>query len=163
MGGEVAAPIDARLRAICDLSVPFARATAGRHEYDGQVQDLSADGVRRGLAALGGPPGTAPYADRHDQAHATAAEHALWVRLGDLALHRSNPLWHLENLDLAWRCSARCRPARPGRWRGETPRRAPSTGAWPARSSAVSHLATTDHRPLTSSFVTRREVCSSGT
>ena len=48
--------MDSRLRALCDLSVAESREYAGRHEYDGRVQDLSPDGVRRGLAALGGDP-----------------------------------------------------------------------------------------------------------
>ncbi|MEU2393920.1 DUF885 family protein [Streptomyces sp. NPDC007369] len=93
-------PLDPRLAAICDLSVCAARDGAGRHEYDGTVQDLSPEGVRRGLAALGGPAGTKPYPDPHDEAHAVAAEEALQVRFGELELHRSNPLWHIENLDL---------------------------------------------------------------
>ncbi|MEV7522776.1 DUF885 family protein [Streptomyces sp. NPDC091371] len=96
-----ATPLDPRLAAICDLSVFAARDGAGRHEYDGAVQDLSPDGVRRGLAALGGPAGTGPYPDPHDEAHTTAAEEALRVRFGELELHRSNPLWHIENLDLS--------------------------------------------------------------
>ncbi|WP_424890143.1 DUF885 family protein [Streptomyces sp. XH2] len=95
-----ASPLDPRLAAICDLSVFAARDGAGRHEYDGVVQDLSPDGVRRGLAALGGPAGTKPYPDPHDEAHAAAAEEALRARFGELELHRSNPLWHIENLDL---------------------------------------------------------------
>ncbi|MET9516317.1 DUF885 family protein [Streptomyces sp. NPDC002994] len=93
--------LDPRLAAICDLSVFAARDGAGRHEYDGTVQDLSPDGVRRGLAALGGPAGTESYPDAHDEAHAAAAEEALRVRFGELELHRSNPLWHIENLDLS--------------------------------------------------------------
>ncbi|MGW6914752.1 DUF885 family protein [Kitasatospora sp. NPDC054939] len=93
--------LDLRLAAICDLSVSAARDSVGRHEYDGTVQDLSPDGVRRGLAALGGPAGTEPYPDPHDEAHAAAAEEALRVRFGELELHRSNPLWHIENLDLS--------------------------------------------------------------
>ena len=88
--------IDARLAAICGLTVPVAREAAGRHEYDGTVQDLSPDGVRRGLARLGGPA----YPDAHDQAQADAAEQALRVRFGELELHRVNPVWHLENLEL---------------------------------------------------------------
>ncbi|AUY50943.1 DUF885 family protein [Streptomyces sp. CB01881] len=94
-------PFDARLRAICDLQVPTAREGAGRHEYDGVLQDLSPDGVRRGLAALGGPADARPYPDPHDEAHASAVEDALRVRFGELELHRVNPLWHIENLDLS--------------------------------------------------------------
>lgn len=93
--------LDARLRAICDLTVPVAREETGRHEYDGVVQDLSPDGVTRSLAALGGPAGTAPYPDAHDEAHATAGEDALRVRFGALELHRSQPAWHIANLDLS--------------------------------------------------------------
>ncbi|GAA3037362.1 hypothetical protein GCM10020000_14060 [Streptomyces olivoverticillatus] len=57
--------------------------------------------MRRGLAALGGPADTESYPDPHDEAHAVAAEEALRVRFGELELHRSNPLWHIENLDLS--------------------------------------------------------------
>ncbi|MDI2124832.1 DUF885 family protein [Yinghuangia seranimata] len=93
--------LDPRLTAMCDLSVFAARDSAGLHQYDGVVQDLSPDGVRRGLAALGGPAGTQAYADPHDEAHASAAEDALRARFGELELHRSNPLWHIENLDVS--------------------------------------------------------------
>ncbi len=93
--------MDTRLRAICDLSVPSAREDVGRHEYDGVIQDLSPDGVRRDLAALGGPAGTAPYADPHDEAQAAAAEDALRARFGELELQRANPFVHLANLDLS--------------------------------------------------------------
>jgi hypothetical protein len=92
--------MDARLRALCDLMVPTAREAVGRHEYDGVVQDLSPDGVRRALTALG-PGDAGPYADGHDEAHAAAAEESSRVAFGELALHRSNPLYHVANLDLA--------------------------------------------------------------
>ncbi|MEV4923786.1 DUF885 family protein [Streptomyces roseoverticillatus] len=87
---------DARLRAVTDLMVPATRTDAGRHEYDGLLQDLSPDGVRRGLAALGG----SPVADPHDERQLSAFEHALWVRYGELELHRFDPTPHLENLDV---------------------------------------------------------------
>jgi len=91
-----------RLRAVCDLDVATVREQAGRHEYDGQIQDLSPDGVRRGLAGLAaaGAAG-APEPDPHDEAHITAAARAIRVSLGDLKLHRSNPLVHLSAMDLA--------------------------------------------------------------
>jgi hypothetical protein len=89
--------MDARLRALCDLSVVWAREYAGRHEYDGRVQDLSPDGVARGLAALGGEP----YDDPYDEALARAKEAEARVAYGELALHRVNPMPHLANLDLA--------------------------------------------------------------
>ena len=36
-----------RLRALCDLSMGSVREYVGRHEYDGRVEDLSPEGVRR--------------------------------------------------------------------------------------------------------------------
>jgi hypothetical protein len=89
--------MDARLRAVCDLLIPEVREAAGLHVYDGAVQDLSPDGVTAGLARLGGPP----LDDAHDDAHLAAAETRVRVELGELADHRRNPLWHLQNLDLA--------------------------------------------------------------
>ena len=89
--------MDPRLRALADLSVAESREYAGRHEYDGTVQDLSPDGVARGLRALGGPA----LADAHDEAHLTAFERGAQVTYGELQLHRSNPSLHSSNLDLA--------------------------------------------------------------
>lgn len=89
--------MQARLRAVCDLDVPTARELAGLHEYDGRVQDLSPEGVRAGLAALGG----APLDDPHDEAHLAAFEAGRRTELGALAEHRRNPLLHIANLDLA--------------------------------------------------------------
>ena len=43
-----------RLRALCDLQLAAAREYSGRHEYDGQVQDLSRAGVAAGLGQLAG-------------------------------------------------------------------------------------------------------------
>jgi hypothetical protein len=86
-----------RISAWCDLHVATAREEAGRHEYDGEIQDLSVDGVRRGLAALGGEP----LDDPHDEAHLSAFEEAARVLWGELEAHRRNPLWHVDNLDLA--------------------------------------------------------------
>jgi hypothetical protein len=92
--------MDARLRALCDLMVPTARESVGRHEYDGVVQDLSPAGVAAALSRLA-PAGAHVYPDPHDQAHASAAEASARVEYGELALHRSNPLYHVANLDLA--------------------------------------------------------------
>jgi hypothetical protein len=91
--GRAGVTVDGRLRAV-SLSVPFAREVVGRHEYDGVVQDLSPDGIRRALAALGGPAEVEPYDDPYDEALVAAAENALRVRFGELELHRVNPLWH---------------------------------------------------------------------
>jgi hypothetical protein len=89
--------MEPRLRALCDLGVALAREGAGRHEYDGQVQDLSPAGVRRGLAALGGDPIPDPY----DEALVAAQEAAVRAFFGELRLHRRNPMPHLENLDVS--------------------------------------------------------------
>ncbi|WP_043623779.1 DUF885 family protein [Nonomuraea candida] len=90
--------LDARLRAITDLIVAEAREGGGRHEYDGRIQDLSPGGVRSGLARLGQDP--APE-DAHDARHLQVFEESLRTQLGELELHRKNPLIHLSNLDLA--------------------------------------------------------------
>ncbi|MFL6130398.1 MAG: DUF885 family protein [Mycobacteriales bacterium] len=89
--------MDSRLRALCDLNIAESREYAGRHEYDGRVQDLSPDGVRRGLAALGGEP----LADPYDEALTAAKEAGARVLFGELEQHRTNPMPHLSNLDLA--------------------------------------------------------------
>ncbi|WP_131097441.1 DUF885 family protein [Streptomonospora litoralis] len=88
----------ARLRAIADLDVAGSRDEGGRHEYDGVIGDLSSEGVDDGLARLGEGD---PFADGHDEAHARAAEEALRVELGELQLHRANPLRHIVELDLS--------------------------------------------------------------
>ena len=91
-----------RLRAVCDLHVAEVREGSGRHEYDGQVQDLSRAGVRAGLAALDDAVrADPPLADAHDEAQLTAFADAARVAFGDLELHRRNPAVHLGNLDLA--------------------------------------------------------------
>ena len=46
------AEINPRLRAVLDLNVAEAREYAGRHEYDGKIQDLSPAGVRDSLQRL---------------------------------------------------------------------------------------------------------------
>lgn len=74
-----------------------AREGTGRHEYDGQIQDLSPSGVDAALDRLGG----APLDDPHDEAHLATFENSAHVSFGVLKVHRSNPLIHLENLDLA--------------------------------------------------------------
>ncbi|MFI5956855.1 DUF885 family protein [Cryptosporangium sp. NPDC051539] len=90
--------MESRLRALADLDVAGTREGCGRHEYDGVLQDLSPDGVRRGLSRLGNGPA---YPGPHDEAHVAAFERRALVAYGDLRLHRRNPLPHLSNLDLA--------------------------------------------------------------
>ncbi len=91
-----------RLRAVCDLQVAEVREYSGRHEYDGKVQDLSPAGVRAGLARLAGAiAADKPLEDGHDEAHLGAFIRRTEVEYGELQLHRSNPIYHLGNLDLA--------------------------------------------------------------
>ncbi len=89
--------MDPRLRALCDLSVPESREYAGRHEYDGRLQDLSPAGVAAALARLGGEV----LADAHDEAHLRAFEDGARVAHGELELHRRHPGLHVDYLDLA--------------------------------------------------------------
>jgi uncharacterized protein DUF885 len=86
-----------RLRAICDLSMSTVREYTGRHEYDGRIEDLSPDGVRAGLGRLGG----APEPEGHDEAHLAAFERLVRLELGELELHRANPLYHIGALDVS--------------------------------------------------------------
>jgi hypothetical protein len=86
-----------RLQALADLAVAAAREYVGLHQYDGRVQDLSPEGVRAGLASLGGPPLDDPL----DDAYVAAHEHAFRVELGELEMHRSNPVYHIAELDLS--------------------------------------------------------------
>ncbi len=90
--------MDTRLRALADLSVAGSREYGGRHEYDGEVQDLSPAGVARGLAALGSG---ARQEDPYDEAVLAAFEDSARVTFGQLQFHRSNPLEHVGNLDVA--------------------------------------------------------------
>ncbi|GGS81254.1 hypothetical protein GCM10010156_45070 [Planobispora rosea] len=90
--------LHSRLRAVCDLAVADSREMAGRHEYDGTIQDLSPEGVRAALAALG--RGSLPD-DPYDAAHLEVFEESARVRYGALELYRRSPMGHLDNLDLA--------------------------------------------------------------
>src|SRR5215470_8415099 len=91
-----------RLRAMCDLEVAEVREYSGRHEYDGRIQDLSPGGVAKGLARLAEATGAGEVLDdAHDEAHLAAFEDQARVALGELQLHRRNPLFHLFGLDLA--------------------------------------------------------------
>jgi Bacterial protein of unknown function (DUF885) len=92
----------ARLRAVCDLNIAEVREYSGWHEYDGTIQDLSPDGVRKGLTRLAdAAAASGPLDDPHEEAHLAAFEKRTRVALGDLELHRRNPLAHLDGLDLA--------------------------------------------------------------
>jgi uncharacterized protein DUF885 len=87
-----------RLRAVCDLQLPWVREAAGRHEYDGRIPDYSVPGVSAALARIGRGE---RLGDPHDEAHLTAFEAYLRVAYGELELHRRSPFDHLDALDLA--------------------------------------------------------------
>jgi len=121
-----------RLRSVCDLDVAGTREFSGRHEYDGVIQDLSAAGVRAGLARMDEGAASGPrLADPHDEAHLATFENAARVWLGDLQMHRRNPLLHLAGLDLA--CYDR--DYAPGRQRAEAA--AAQLAGWPAAIDAA--------------------------
>jgi hypothetical protein len=91
-----------RVRALCDLDVAGARENSGRHEYDGIIQDLSPRGVQAGLTAVRAARDAGPAEpDQHDEAHLAAFEAQAEVVFGRLELHRSNPMPHLSEMDLA--------------------------------------------------------------
>lgn len=73
------------------------REGSGLHEYDGQIQDLSPDGVRAGIARLGGER----LADDHDERHLAAFEAHTRLVYGELELHRRVPSVHHANFDLS--------------------------------------------------------------
>jgi Bacterial protein of unknown function (DUF885) len=89
--------MDGRLRALCDLAVSSVRENAGLHEYDGRIQDLSPAGVKAGLDRLGGDP----LPDAYDEAHLATFEALARLELGELQIHRRNPLLHIAELDLS--------------------------------------------------------------
>jgi hypothetical protein len=117
----MATVIPSRLDALTPLLLPRLRESAGRHELDGLVPDLSPDGVRRALDGLGGPP----LDDPHDDAHLAAFEASLRVQYGDLELHRRSARPLLSALDL----SGYARPYAPRQTRDEARRR--HLAAWP--------------------------------
>jgi hypothetical protein len=90
--------LPSRLRAVCDLLMPWVREGAGRHEYDGLVPDYSVAGVRDALTRVGAGD---RLEDPHDEAHLRVFESFVRVAYGELETHRRNPLDHLGALDLA--------------------------------------------------------------
>jgi hypothetical protein len=91
---------DRRLKAVWDARVPVIRELAGVHDYDGVVMDLSPSGSQAALGRLG-PSGPGEWlADRHDEAHLSAAEQAVRAEAAAAVL-RWNPLPHIQNLDLS--------------------------------------------------------------
>jgi hypothetical protein len=95
-------PVNERLRAVYDLMMPQAREMAGLHEYDGRVQDLSPDGVRRAVAeVVRARRAAGRLDDGHDEAHLRVFEKSVRTQYGDLELHRRDPYPHVSNLELA--------------------------------------------------------------
>jgi hypothetical protein len=90
--------LPSRLRAVCDLLMPWEREWAGRHEYDGLIPDYSVAGVRDALTRVGDGD---RLEDPHDEAHLRVFESFVRVAYGELETHRRNPLDHLGALDLA--------------------------------------------------------------
>jgi hypothetical protein len=124
--------MDDRLRAVCDLLVASVREECGRHEYDGQAQDLSDAGVAPALARVGVG---ARRADPLLEAHLGTFEDAVRTRFGELRTHHVNPILHIANLDV----SCYDRPYAPAPERQEARRR--HLTAWPdAVDTAVATL-----------------------
>ena len=78
--------------------MPEIRESAGRHEFDGVLQDLSPAGVAALLASLGRGP---REPDAHDEAQLSAVEAGARTAFSVVETHRWNPFVHLANLDLA--------------------------------------------------------------
>ncbi len=99
------AEINPRLRAVFDMSVSEVREYSGRHEYDGKIQDLSPAGVsaclRQLAAAEAESAGAGRVADEHDEAQLRVFADAAKVTFADLEQYRSNPIFHVSNMDLA--------------------------------------------------------------
>lgn len=117
-----------RLRAVCDMDVADMRELSGRHEYDGLVQDLSPEGVRDALNALGAGEITGAG---QDEARLDAAEASLRTRFGLVAQHRWDPILHLEAMDL----SCYDRAYAPGEQRARARRE--QLAAWPRAARAA--------------------------
>lgn len=86
------------MTAVWEMSIPEVREYAGIHFYDGQLMDMSPEGVSAGLARL---RNGSQEPDRHDEAHLAAIEDGLDAAFAVAEMHRWNPLVHLGNLDLA--------------------------------------------------------------
>ncbi len=91
---------DRRLKAVWDVTVPVIRELAGVHEYDGVVMDLSPSGRKGALKGLGPSSPDERLADRHDEAHLSAAEHAALAE-AEAEILQWNPLPHIQNLDVS--------------------------------------------------------------
>ena len=91
---------DRRLKALWDVRVPAIRESAGVHEYDGIVMDLSPSGRKAALDRLGPSSRDERLADHHDERHLSAAEQGARAE-AEAEVLLWNPLPHIENLDLS--------------------------------------------------------------
>jgi hypothetical protein len=91
---------DRRLKAVWDVTVPVIRELAGVHDYDGVVMDLSPCGRKAALKRLGPSSADERLADRHDEAHLSAAEQSGHAE-AEAEILRWNPLPHIQNLDVS--------------------------------------------------------------
>ncbi len=85
-----------RLSAACRPFMQSVREEGGRHEFDGQISDLSPGGVRAMIDALGG----ADLDDPQQTVHVATFENLARSWFGDLEVHRWNPDLHLRNMNL---------------------------------------------------------------
>lgn len=112
-----------RLDALTPLLLPSLRESAGRHDLDGQVPDLSVAGVQATLRDVGSGP---TLDDPHDEAHVRAFEALVQVEYGDAAVHRRSARPLLQALDV----SGYARPYAPDEHRRAA--RQQHLAAWPA-------------------------------
>lgn len=119
---DLPAAVQQRLDALAPLLLPALRDSAGRHDLDGSVPDLSPDGVSATLRDLGGPT----LDDAHDEAHLRAFEELLRVEYGEAGMHRRSARPLLQALDV----SGYSRPYAPEETRAAA--RARHLQAWPA-------------------------------
>lgn len=119
---DLPAALGRRMDGLTPLLLPSLRDSAGRHDLDGEVPDLSPDAVAATLRRLGGPP----LDDAHDEAHLRAFEDLLRVEYGEAAVHRRSARPLLQALDV----SGYSRPYAPEPDRAAA--RARHLQAWPA-------------------------------
>jgi uncharacterized protein (DUF885 family) len=88
-------------------SQPFFAAQSGRHEFDGQLPDLSSHGIKREIARLHDQrtqitavdPGSLEPRERFDREYLLNVidRDLFWLEKANVAF--SNPYWYLSNLD----------------------------------------------------------------
>jgi len=97
---------------------PFFAAQAGKHEFDGQLPDLSAHGIKREIACLHDAreqlsavnPSTLQPIERFDREYLLAVVDGKLFCLGSARYPFSNPDWYLDNLDPDMYLTRNCAP-----------------------------------------------------